>query len=248
MIRRVFADAALLLLAAAVPAAGQTTLSSLQQAVACAVPPMVGPPPNAPAHVVGSQDPVSRTVFGPGDLLVVETLPDALALGQVYFVRRPLTFGREDIAPADRAIKTAGWIRIVALDGTIAVADVVQVCDTISVGDYLDPFLPPEVSADLLTVNRAGELDFDASAHVLVGDDERRAAGVGDFMLLDRGAPQGVIIGTRFAVYRDKRLPGLPLAPVAEAVAVASGPTRSVVRILEARDVVMTGDLAVPRR
>jgi hypothetical protein len=239
---------ALAALATAQPTLAQEPLSALQRTVACAVPPMVGPPPQTVAHVLGSQDPVDRTVFGPGDSLVLDNPQRALEVGQQYFVRRPVTHGRPDVTPDQRAVKTSGWLRIAAVDDALAIADIEQACDTVSVGDYLEPFISPDVSALRLELDRSGELVIDEAAHVLFGDDERVTGAIGEFMLIDRGSEEGVTYGTRLAIFRDKALPGLPLAPVGEAIAISVAPHLSLVRILEARDVVMSGDLAAPRR
>jgi hypothetical protein len=49
-------------------------------------------------------------------------------------------------------------------------------------------------------------------------------------------------------VYRDVHKPGVPLAPVGEAVVVSVGRALSVVRITAARDAIDRGDFIVPRR
>jgi hypothetical protein len=77
---------------------------------------------------------------------------------------------------------------------------------------------------------------------------ERQAAAAGDFIVMNAGSRDGVAAGARLAVYRDMRVPTLPLAWVGEAIAVRIDERTSVVRITYARDAVMAGDLLVPRR
>jgi hypothetical protein len=55
------------------------------------------------------------------------------------------------------------------------------------------------------------------------------------------------VIGSHFAIYRDREVTGLPLTPIGEATAVSVGPTLAVVRITQARDAVLTRDVVVPR-
>ena len=92
----------------------------------------------------------------------------------------------------------------------------------------------------------------------MFGEDERWIAGPGEFLLIDRGAGQGVDAGARVAIYRDvkrytseawrMRSLGLPLAAVADGVVIASGPSAAVLQVIGARDAVQAGDFVVPRR
>ncbi|MEZ5289189.1 MAG: hypothetical protein R2712_31170 [Vicinamibacterales bacterium] len=88
--------------------------------------------------------------------------------------------------------------------------------------------------------------DFDDRAHVLFGGDMRREFGDGDLVSIDRGASQGVVAGTRFALYRDPRN-GLPLSELGEAVVVEVGETASRAVLVKVSDVVSAGDVAVRR-
>ena len=67
-------------------------------------------------------------------------------------------------------------------------------------------------------------------------------------MVISTGAQAGTAAGARFAVYRDMRQPGVPLAWVGEAVAIHVEANTAVVRITNARDAIFSGDLIVPRR
>ena len=85
-------------------------------------------------------------------------------------------------------------------------------------------------------------------AQIVAGDEDRRTAGAGDFMLIDWGADHGVTPGTRLAIYRDVRTPGLPLASVGDAVVITVGPMLSLTRISRARDAVQSGDYVAIRK
>jgi hypothetical protein len=176
-----------------------------------------------------------------------------IQLGQDFFVRREIRFGimpgrRRDPKQPSQGVNTAGWIRIVAVNDSTAIALVLQVCGPILAGDYLEPFAAPQVPANASTADSSGEPDFTALGRVIIGNEDRRTAGAGDFMLIDRGAENGVAAGTRYAVYRDLASPGLPLASIGEAVVITAGPDRSLIRITRARDAVMSGDYVAPRR
>lgn len=229
------------------PSASPEALTPLQIAVACAMPPKIDLPDVATLRIVGAQDTVPRSIFDEGDRLVISggTLRH-VEVGQRYFVRHPEWPGMRT-ATAPHAIRTTGWIRIIAANDSTAIASVEHICSDIGEGDYLEPFTRPTVS-EASTTAPAGDLDFANPSHVLHGELLRGSGGVGDFMLIDRGADEGAAQGARFAVYRDLRQPGLPLTEVGEAVVMSVGPKLSVIRITAARDSVESGDFVVPRK
>ena len=251
-----------LLLAAPPAARGQATdqLSPFQTAVACAPPPTTTTLASASMHVIGTQDTVPRSLFGAGDLIILDGgTAKGVLLNQVYFVRRPVTTGRDSSATAQRSVLTTAWIRIVAANETTAIATVEHVCSWIEVGDYLEPFTAPDAPEQKAQIDRPGELDFNALGRILFGANERAMGSVGEFMLVDLGPDRSSVPGARFAIYRDVQMAmsttrtagqgsQLPLSPVGEGVIVATGPTRSVLQIVEARDSVQVGDFIVPRR
>ena len=246
------------LLVAQVEAADQQ-FSPLELALACAPPPFAYAP-TAALHVLGGQDPVPRTLFSQPDLLVIDAgTGNGVRLGQQYFARRPAVLGSGYLSAGAQSGHTAGWIRIVAADETTALATVEYTCDAVEQGDYLEPFVPPLLPPGVDRDDTSGRTDFTSAGRVLSGDRQRVSAGGGDFMLIDRGANQGVTPGDRFAIYRDPRARSAmyvqspkgrpqPLAGVGEAIAVTTGPMLSLVRITTARDAVLSGDIIVPRR
>src|SRR5262249_1477176 len=161
-------------------------------------------------------DTVARTVFDPGDLLVLSAGTDAgIQLGQRYYIRRPIFFGTSRSMAKAEGFLTLGWLRVVSVNGTAALAAVDHFCSAISAGDLLQPCTPPSVPADA-DQNGAraeidfGSLDFGSLGRVLYGVEHHGAGGGGDLMLIDRGSDQGVANGARFAVYRDVHA-GVPL-------------------------------------
>jgi hypothetical protein len=54
--------------------------------------------------------------------------------------------------------------------------------------------------------------------------------------------------GSRFAIYRDLGVAGMPLTTVGEAVMITVGRTMAVGRITRARDAARTGDYVALRR
>ena len=230
-------------------AQGAAVLSGEQLAVACA--PSPGAPPArtlSALRVSGAQDTAPRTLFGGGELVIVNGGTHAgVALGQQYFLRRPIAFGAygsRRIAEAESAA-TTGWLRVVAVNDTTAVATIDFACDAVMVGDYLEPFAAPPAAAP--PAGPIADPDFTSLGRVLFGSNQREIGGPGDFMIIDRGSDQGATSGARFAIYRDLRTPGVPLVVVGEGVVVSASGGRALMRILSSRSAVESGDFVVPR-
>ena len=224
-------------------------LTAMQTAVACAPLPRFGVARPAGLQIVGAQDTMPRELLSKSDLLIINGgTGDGVQIGQRYFVRRFVGFGESWQTKPAHAIRTAGWIRIVSVNEIAAIASIEYACDGIVKGDYLDPFVAPDVPVDADRAVTTGELDFTSLGRVFFGDEERRIGGTGEFMLIDRGTDMGVTTGAHFAVFRDLRVNDLPLTAIGEATVVATGPTLALVRINEARDAVRSGDFVVPRK
>ena len=125
------------------PMAGGTPVS---EQIACA--PMSLPSPPVPAiHVVGGYA-HGRIMFGPGEPLVINAgTAKGVQTGQQYFVRRYI---RDRFTPVTgdfipHSVHTAGWVTIVDAKDTMAIATVTHACDGVLDGDYLEPFVSPDV-------------------------------------------------------------------------------------------------------
>lgn len=237
-------------------------LTAIQAGLACALPPTLAVPRGNLRRVIGGQDSQARTVFGQRDALIIDGGTKlGLAPGQRFFVRRAITFGSTSPSRT-HAVHTAGWIRIVAVNKTTAVASVDYSCSDINRGDYLEPFFVPEVpegaerndsSGALIFPSGeenvpAGELNYDDFGHILFGSEEHLAGAAGGFMLINRGTDHGATSGARFAVYRHHHIFGVPLVAIGEGIVMTTGTRMSVVRITAGRDAILSGDYIVPRK
>ena len=237
-----------------------TSMSLSQVALACAPPPAFVEARPPALHVAGAQDTAARSAFDDRDLLVVSGgAANGVAVGQQYFVRRPVRAPNfSERLNVRHPIHTAGWIRIVSTNDASAVALVEHACGAIYTGDYLEPFAAPAAGDLRSPADNPADLDFRAMSRVMFGEDERWIIGPGEFLLIDRGAGQQIDAGARVAIYRDVkrysreawgvRSLGLPLAAVADGVVVATGPSTAVLQVVGARDAVQAGDFVVPRR
>jgi hypothetical protein len=219
----------------------------LELAVGCAPPPTLDPP-NVKFRVIGIQDVVPRIAYGSHDLLVVDGGTNAgVQVGQQFYVRRANRFGAVD--PKIRhGSRTVAWIHIVAVNESTAIAAFDHICGVVVQSDYLEPFVAPVVPAGADRDETPGQPDFSNLGQVLAGDEGRSTMGAGDFVLIDRGRDQGVEPGARFALYRDVKTTGMPLASLGEAVVISTSQTMSLTRITRARDAIVKGDYVAARK
>lgn len=236
---------------AGTPAFAQTdpaTMTWIETTAACAPPASLARPSATTPRVIGSQDTIGRTLFSEHDLLVVNAgLASGLQLGQRFFVRRENRFGTA-YGQATLTSRTLGWIRIIALDDTTSIAAVEHACDGIMAKDYLEPFVASVVPAEAPGNDKLGEPDFSVLSRVLAAADDRWTAAPGEMVLIQTGVGSNLSAGTRLAVYRDMRIPAMPLASVGDAVVVSVGSNVALARITRARDAVQTGDYMAVRK
>jgi hypothetical protein len=206
--------------------------------------------PALPVPVVrikGAQNHDQRLALSRGDVVVVSRAAgDGLAVGQRYFVRRLPTEQQSHI-PKDGgfvSVRTPGWVTITALDDLNAMARVDHACDDVEADDYLEPF----TELVLPTVDAAAPPpDFSERVQILPGLEGRELIGDGDMFSIARGTEHGVVVGSRFAIYRDRK-DGKPLVHIGEAIVTEPLLTSAKVLLMTTVDVVSPSDIAVPRR
>ena len=207
-------------------------------------------PVSAPAAstvtIKGAYNPDGREALVKGDVAVLSAGTDHdLAVGQRFLIRRmqgkadPFAKKNEGF----RAVHTAGWLTVMAVNETTALATLDHTCDIVQPGDYIEtyeePTLPPSASPLVAPA-------FDDRAKILFGSDRRVSFGNGDLLSIDRGTAQGVTAGARYAIYRDRHN-GLPLIYVGDAVVVAPDEQTSKVVLVMVKDAIGADDVAVPR-
>ena len=228
------------------PAPAMTGLPAEVLSLACA-PSVTFEPHTTSLRVTGGQDSTFRRIYFPGDLVTINAgTRNGIEVGQEFYVRRLLTARREAITrEAPATIRTAGWLRVYAVDDAMSLATVTHACDTIEVDDYLEPFVLPVVPTPDAERPKAQRENY---GRVLVGQDRRRSFGRGDYFTIDRGTDHGVTVGTNFVLYREKSVADNFLFAIGEATVVNVQPDSSTVQVTVSLDAIAAGDYAAMRR
>jgi len=203
--------------------------------------------PAAALRITGSSE-IKKALFAIGDAVIVGGgTSQGVKPGQVYFIRRAVS-DRFTPATSDglpiTSIHTAGWLRIVDAQADVAVGTITQACDGVETGDFLEPFELPVVPP----VATAGEADYSAPGHIILGDDRRQMGGAGSLMVLDRGSDHGLKAGQRLTIFRETIGGKGPVSRVGEATALVVNAETALVRIESSRDAVFVGDLVAVQR
>ena len=134
--------------------------------------------------------------------------PQGVTVGRRYFTRR-LQLGLDGLAPSPTAlgaIRTTGWVTVIAADQGFALARVDYACDNVQSDDYLEPYIEPVLPATTAADGPPRFVDWNAERYqwegvdlgrVLFGPDRRQTFGAGDLANIDRGTAKGIGIGTR---------------------------------------------------
>jgi hypothetical protein len=226
-------------------------------------PPVLGPKTIMPAHVMctdvhvpalpdrrlqikGPHHSEIRSIIGEGETVVIgRVAEDGMAVGQRYLVRR-IPFGSPSEVPEGGVlpVQTKGWLTVTAVDEVNVLARIDHSCDSIEPTDFLEPYVEPALPT--ASVSNAPP-DFAERLEILTGVDRRAVFGGGDTFSIARGSEHGVVVGGRYAIYRDRKN-GRPLTHIGEAVVADVTLTTAKLLLLSTSSDVNTTDIAVPRR
>ena len=228
------------------PAATFTGLTSDIIGLGCA-PAMGVAPPAKTLRITGGQDTGARRIFGQGDLITINAgTKTNMEVGREYFVRRPIAERGMKPSPSKPAVvQTVGWVRVYAVEEDMSLVTVTHGCDTIEVGDYLEPFAMPAVPQASANRNKP---DRDNYGHVMLGSDRRTSFGKGDYLVVDRGSREQVTPGMQFVLYRNTKLPENFLYDLGEAVAVDVREHTATLFVTVSRDAIEHGDFVAMRK
>jgi hypothetical protein len=229
------------------PAATTAHLPPEILSLACA-PRAVYQAPAMPLKVTGGQDSFVRRIHGPGDLVTINAgKKNGIEVGQEFYVRR-LQVDEQSVSitrTTPGTVRTTGWIKVYAVDDEWSLVTVSHACDTIEIGDFLEPFaLPtvPQVAKDRPKPQRGNY------AKVVGGDDRRTTFGAGDYLVINHGSDHGIERGSQFVLYRNKEQPQNFLYELGEAIAVDVKPELTTLHVTMSIDSIQVGDLVALRK
>lgn len=149
-----------------------------------------------------------------------------------------------------RYYRYLGRVRILSVQETTAIAEIVHTCDPIEVGTLLQPFEPEPVPLGRSTAMRP--VNFPAPAEKLENApsivyvrDNILALGQDHVVHVDLGEEEATP-GDIYTIYRENR-PGLPPIVIGELAVLSVHKRFSVAKILESRYPVHLGDLLDPK-
>jgi hypothetical protein len=181
-------------------------------------------PPLAGIRVLGGYV-HGRLMFGPGDGLIVNAgTTQGVQKGQMYFVRRPIvdpSISQPKVG-ALYGVHTAGWVTIVDVKDTMAVATVTHACEGLHIGDYLEPYVEPVLPEPAL----GGTPDFAHPGQIMMADELRRSGYPGLVMLNGEG----------------------PILDVGRGTVLSVNPRSALMRVDSSREAVYVGDLIAIHR
>ena len=199
------------------------------------------------ARIIGHRDEKNRSLFGNGDVLVLDAGEGAgVATGLNYVVRRRFKVGDRRTAskPSSQGVQTAGLVQVVQTTPQHSLAVVVYACGELYAGDTVEPFDP----LPMWRTTAAGAPQFDAPAHVIFGENGRQMGAPQQLMVIDRGTTHGAERGQRVTIFRRPQGERGPVSTVADAIVIAVRSDSATIRIERASDAVLIGDMVALHR
>jgi hypothetical protein len=143
-----------------------------------------------------------------------------------------------------------GRVRVLSVQETTAIGEIVLSCDAIQLGDRLRPFEPEPVPLGRLTAQRPVNLPVSeaklANAPVILFSQNIISLGQDHVVFIDRGADQNVTPGDTFTIYRLSSR-GMPPLVMGELAVLTVQKHASLVKIIQSRYPIFLGDRLDPK-
>ena len=172
--------------------------------------------------------------------------------GSVYMIMRPegKVSHPVDSATIGFFYRYVGRARILSVQDTTSIAEIVHACGPVGMGDLLKPFSPEPVPlarrSGLIGVNDPVPAEQLAEAPYIVKSNEGLfSLGQGHVVYIDRGS-EDVAPGDLFTIYRETP-PGLPPLVVGELAVLSVTEQASMGKILDSRYTIHIGDRLEPK-
>jgi len=176
-----------------------------------------------------------------------------LSAGEVYQVvspRQPV-FHPKTRQVFGRYYHYTGRVRVLSVQEDTAIAEIIQACDPVIVGSFLQPFEPEPVPLGRPTAMRP--INYPTPAEqlqdapvILFSQDDLVSLFQDHVVFIDRGAENDVTPGDIYTIYRLNR-PGLPPMPIGEIAILSVHKRSAAAKIIESKTAVFVGDPIEPK-
>lgn len=173
---------------------------------------------------------------------------EGLSTGAIYAAVLPQELVRHPVSGREvgRFVQLLGTIRVLSVQATGAIGEIVQACDAIPVGSVLQAYeaepVPLGRRTTMRPLNDPSPAETLSEAPVIVYAKDRVVSlGEDHVVFLDRGSEQDVTPGDVFTVYRMNR-EGLPPVPIGELAVLSVRSRSAVARIIQSRLPIYVGD------
>jgi hypothetical protein len=193
-------------------------------------------------RIFGSEEDGHKDGIATGDVVYLNRgSEDGVSPGDSFYLQREVdfTWGIDG-----SYVRRSGWLRILAVQEETAMAEIVQACLDINLGDYLTPFepipvplLPLEPVPTRLTPE-TGRMRGKIEASL----DDLATLGQGYLVSIDLGQEDGVVPGNIFTIFRYL-YDGAPRKVLGTLAILTVQREHSTARIMESKDYILTGDL-----
>lgn len=144
-----------------------------------------------------------------------------------------------------------GRIRILSVQESTAIAEIIHTCDPIVVGAFLTPFQPEPVPLGRSTAMRPVNFPvaaekLESAPSIVYSRDDLLSLGADHVVHVDLGE-QDVTPGDLYTIYRQNIRPGLPPIVIGELAVLSVHRHFSVAKILESRYPIRLGDRLDPK-
>ncbi len=193
-------------------------------------------------RIFGSEEDGHKDGLATGDVVYLNRgSQDGVSPGDTFYMQRKedFTWGVDG-----DYVRRTGWLRIIAVQEETAMAEIVQACLDVNVGDYLTPFepipvplLPFEPEPTRLTPE-TGRMRGKIAASL----DDLATLGQGYLVSIDLGQEDGVVPGNIFTIFRYL-YDGAPRKVLGTLAVLTVQREYATARIMESKDYILTGDL-----
>ena len=189
-----------------------------------------------------------------GDVVYLDSGQAAgLSPGAVLSAVEPAEVVRHPLSsdPFGRFYRYLGRVRVLSVQESTAIAEIIQTCRPLYVGALLKTFEPEPVPLGRRTAQRpvndpAPQDAVAAGPAILFAPEGEISLGQDHVVFIDRGSDEQVTPGDMYTVYRSNR-EGFPPVPIGELAVLSTQRHSSLAKIIESRVPLFVGDHLQPK-